>query len=150
MDEIDRRILRALQFDARITNLELAEKVGLSPSPCWNRVRRLEQSGVIEKYVTLLNQAALGTPDTVIIEVRLERHDDEALKKFEHSLTQFPEVVEAYLLTGEYDYIIKVAVAGTNGYERFLRDKLYKLPGIRETRSSLTLRCLKRVLSPQP
>jgi Lrp/AsnC family leucine-responsive transcriptional regulator len=150
MDEIDRRILRVLQFDARITNLELAEKVGLSPSPCWNRVRRLEQSGVIEKYVTLLNQAALGTPDTVIIEVRLERHDDETLKRFEHALTQFPEVVEAYLLTGEYDYIIKVAVAGTTGYERFLRDKLYKLPGIRETRSSLTLRCLKRVLSPQP
>ncbi|HEV7372927.1 Lrp/AsnC family transcriptional regulator [Arenibaculum sp.] len=150
MDEIDRRILRVLQFDARITNLDLAEKVGLSPSPCWNRVRRLEQSGVIEKYVTLFSQAALGTPDTVIIEVRLEKHDDETLKKFEHALTQFPEVVEAYLLTGEYDYIIKVAVAGTTGYERFLRDKLYKLPGIRETRSSLTLRCLKRNLSPQP
>lgn len=150
MDEIDRRILRALQFDARITNLGLAEKVGLSASPCWTRVRRLEQEGVIEKYVTVFNQAALGIPDTVIIEVKLEKHDDDSLSIFENSLAQLPEVMEAYLLTGEYDYFIKVAVAGTTGYERFLRDKLYKIPGIRHTRSSLTLRCLKQIFSPLP
>jgi Lrp/AsnC family leucine-responsive transcriptional regulator len=150
MDEIDLRILREIQGNARITNAELAEKVGLSPSPCWNRVKNLERSGVIEKYVAIFNQVALGLPDTVIINVILERHDDEVLKKFEQALSRLPEVVEAFLTTGDYDYFIKVAVSGTAGYERFLRDKLYKIPGIRHTRTSFTLRCLKRTFSVQP
>lgn len=150
MDEIDRKILRELQFNARVSNVQLAERVGLSPSPCWNRVRHLEASGVIEKYVTIFNQEALGVPDTVIIEARLERHDDAILKKFEDVLAQLPEVVESYLVTGEYDYYIKVAIAGTAGYEQFLREKLYKIPGISHTRSSFTLRCLKRIFSVQP
>ena len=150
MDEIDYRILRELQFNARISNADLAERVGLSASPCWTRVRALEQQGVIEKYVSIFDQAALGLPDTVIIEVTLDRHDDETLKKFETALDRLPEVVEAYLLTGEYDFFIKVAVAGTEGYERFLREKLYKIPGIRHSRTSFTLRCLKRTYSVQP
>ena len=150
MDEIDSRILRELQFDARASNADLAGRVGLSASPCWNRVRALEQRGVIEKYVTIFDQAALGLPDTVIIEVTLERHDDDILKKFEAALARMPEVVEAYLMTGEYDFFIKVAVAGTEGYERFLREKLYKIPGIRHSRSSFTLRRLKQTYSVQP
>lgn len=150
MDEIDYKILRELQFNARITNVQLAERVGLSPSPCWNRLRRLEEEGIIEKYVTILNQAAVGMPDTVILEVRLDRHDDEILKKFEEALARLPQVVEAYLVTGEYDYYVKVAVAGTAGYEEFLRDKVYKIPGVTHTRSSFTLRCLKRTYSVQP
>jgi Lrp/AsnC family leucine-responsive transcriptional regulator len=149
MDEIDYRILRELQSNARISNVELAQRVGLSPTPCWNRVRNLEKEGVIEKYVAVLNQAALGRADTVIVELHLENHDDESLKRFEAMLTKLPEVVEAYLVTGEYDYYIKVAVAGTAGYEIFLREKLYKLPGIRQTRTSFTLRCLKQSLSAQ-
>lgn len=150
MDEMDYRILRELQFNARITNAELASRVGLSPSPCWNRVRNLEQQGVIESYVAIYNQAKLGMPDTVVIEVTLEHHDDNNLEKFEAALTRLPEVVEAYLMTGEYDYFIKVAVAGTAGYEEFLREKLYRLPGIRHTRTSFTLRCLKRTHSVEP
>ena len=126
MDEIDSRILRELQFNARVSNADLASRVGLSASPCWNRVRALEQQGVIEKYIAVFDQAALGLPDTVIIEVTLDRHDDDILKKFEAALERMPEVVEAYLMTGEYDFFIKVAVAGTEGYERFLREKLYK------------------------
>lgn len=150
MDEIDYRILRELQFNARITNVQLADKVGVSASPCWNRLRNLEEEGVIEKYVTIFNQAALGVPDTVILEARLDRHDDEILKKFEEQLARLPEVVEAYLVTGEYDYYIKIAVAGAAGYERFLREKLYKIPGISHTRSSFSLRCLKRTFSVPP
>jgi Lrp/AsnC family transcriptional regulator, leucine-responsive regulatory protein len=149
VDGIDYRILRELQFNARITNAQLAEKVAISPSACWNRVRNLEKQGVIENYVTIFNQTALGMPDTVVVEVTLDKHDDQALARFENALAHLPEVVEAYLITGDYDYYIKAAVAGTAGYEEFLREKLYKIPGIRHTRTSFALRCLKRTFSVQ-
>ena len=150
LDEIDYRILRELQFNSRISNAELAQRVGLSPSPCWNRLRRLESRQVISRYVTIFSQSAFGLPDTVIINVTLDRHDDETLKRFEKALAVLPEVLEAYLVTGDYDYMIKVAIAGTEGYECFLREKLYKIPGIRHTRSSFALRCLKQVFSVSP
>jgi Lrp/AsnC family leucine-responsive transcriptional regulator len=150
LDEIDRKILRTLSRDGRISNQKLAETVKLSPTPCWNRVKALEEAGYISQYVALLDQRALGLPDTVIIEVTLERHDDEIFKRFGDALAKLPEVMEAYLLTGEYDYLVKVAVSGTEGYERFLRQKLYKIPGIRHSRSTFTLRCLKRVHSVTP
>lgn len=149
MDEIDYRILRELQFNARITNKELSERVGLSTTPCWNRLRNLETSGIIQKYVAIYDQKALGIPDTVIVHIILDRHDDDVLKKFEQALAKLPEVVEAYLTTGDYDYFIKVNVAGTEGYEKFLREKLYKIPGIRHSRTSFTLRCLKQTFSAQ-
>ena len=150
IDEIDRRILRELRQDGRLSNTKLAEKVGLSTTPCWNRVRALEDGGMIEGYTALLSQTALGYPDTVIIEVTLDRHDDDIFDKFGQALAELPEVMEAYLLTGEYDYLIKVAVAGTAGYEEFLRRKLYKLPGLRHSRSTFVLRCLKRSFSVAP
>jgi len=150
MDAIDRRILRTLRGNARVTNAELAEAAGLSPSPCWTRVRRLEQAGVIRGYVTILDQAALGLPDTVIIEIMTEKHDEEVLRRFEAAVADMPEVIEAWLVTGEYDYVIKAAVAGTAGYERLLRERIYKLPGVRHTRTSFTLRCLKQSWTPAP
>ena len=150
IDELDRRILRELRQDGRLSNTKLAEKVGLSTTPCWNRVRALEEGGMIEGYTALLSQSALGYPDTVIIEVTLDRHDDDIFDKFGQALAELPEVMEAYLLTGEYDYLIKVAVAGTAGYEEFLRRKLYKLPGLRHSRSTFVLRCLKRTYSVVP
>lgn len=150
IDELDRRILRELRLDGRLSNTKLAEKVGLSTTPCWNRVRALEEGGMIEGYTALLSQTALGYPDTVIIEVTLDRHDDDIFEKFGQALAELPEVMEAYLLTGEYDYLIKVAVAGTAGYEEFLRRKLYKLPGLRHSRSTFVLRCLKRTYSVAP
>ncbi|SNT07518.1 transcriptional regulator, AsnC family [Noviherbaspirillum humi] len=150
LDEIDRKILRILSRDGRISNQKLAEGVNLSPTPCWNRVKALEEAGFIAGYVALLDQRVLGLPDTVIIEVTLERHDDEIFQRFGEALAELPEVMEAYLLTGEYDYLIKVAVSGTEGYERFLRQKLYKIPGIRHSRSTFALRCLKRVHSVTP
>jgi Lrp/AsnC family leucine-responsive transcriptional regulator len=149
LDETDRRILRELQKDARLTTGQLAEKIGLSNTPCWNRLKRLETQGFIDGYVALLNQEKLGLPETVIIEVTLDRHDDEVLARFGDLLTGLPEVIEAYLTTGDYDYLVKVAVESTAGYERFLREKLYRLPGIRHSRSSFALRCLKKLNSVQ-
>ncbi|CAL95681.1 Lrp/AsnC family transcriptional regulator [Azoarcus olearius] len=150
LDEIDRKILRELRSDGRISNQKLAERIGLSPTPCWNRVRALEAAGIITEYVAVLDQRALGMPDTVIIEVQLERHDDAVFQAFGDALVELPEVMEAYLVTGEYDYLIKVAVSGTEGYERFLRQKLYKIRGIRHSRSTFALRCLKRAHSVVP
>ena len=144
LDEFDRRILRELRTDGRISNLKLAERVGLSATPCWNRVRALEKAGVIEGYTAVLNQRSLGRPDTVLVEITLTQHDDEALERFGRAVAGLPEVVEAYLVTGEFDYIIKVAIAGTEGYEEFLRRRLYKIDGVRHSRSVFTLRCIKR------
>lgn len=150
MNSIDRAILRALSEDGRLSNTELAEKVGLSPSACWTRVKRLEQAGVIKGYHAQLDQAALGLPDTVFIEILMEKHDDEIRRRFESVVLNIPEVLECHLVTGEYDYVIKAAVGGTAGYESLLREQLYRLPGVRHTRSFFTLRCLKQRSSPDP
>jgi Lrp/AsnC family leucine-responsive transcriptional regulator len=150
LDPIDLKILRELRFDARLKNSELAERVGLSPTPCWNRVRALERDGVIRRYVTVLDETMLGLPDTVFVEVMLNQHDEAALEVFGRSVQDLPEVIEAWLVSGEYDYMIKVAVAGSAGYEAFLREKLFRLPGIKHTRSSFALRCLKQSYSPSP
>jgi len=144
LDNIDRRILRALHRDGRLSNNQLAEEIGLSPSPCWQRTRRLEADGYIKGYTAVLDQEKLGAPETVIIEVTLNRHDDSVLETFGQAMADLPEVLEVYLTTGEYDYYIKVAVDGTKGYEEFLRSKLYRVPGIQHSRSIFTLRCLKQ------
>lgn len=153
IDETDRRILEVLTENGRISNAQLAQRVGLSASPCWQRVRRLEEAGVISGYRAILDQDLLGAPEIVLIEVILERHDDETLETFGRQMEHLPEVLEVHLTTGEYDYLIKVAVQGTRGYEEFLRKKLYRVPGIRHSRSSFVLRSLKNrqaFLPPQP
>lgn len=144
LDAIDRRILRELSRDGRLSNAELAGRVGLSPSPCWQRTRRLEAEGFIRGYTATLDQERLGLPETVLIEVTLDRHDDSVLENFGRQMADMPEVIEVWLVTGEYDYIVKVAVNGTRGYEEFLRKRLYRVPGIRNSRSSFALRCLKQ------
>ena len=150
MNAIDRRILRALAANGRLSNAELAEAVGLSASACWTRVKRLEQAGVIRGYAALLDQAQLGLPDTVFIEVMMEKHDDAIRQRFEQVVLGIPEVLECHLVTGEYDYMIKAAVGGTAGYETLLREKLSALPGVRHTRTCFALRCLKQRVSPEP
>ena len=142
-DRLDLKILEALAKDGRISNAQLAQQVGLSASPCWQRVRRLEEEGVISGYRAILDQAKLGAPEIVMIEVILERHDDEVLESFGREMQRLSEVLEVLLTTGEYDYLLKVAVDGTRGYEEFLRKKLYRVPGIRHSRSSFVLRSLK-------
>lgn len=150
LDEVDRRILAALRENGRLTIAALAERVGLSQSSCWKRLRRIEEAGVISKYVALLNHRLIGVPDIVFIEVVLDRHDDNILEAFGDAVRRMPEVLEAHLVTGEYDYIIKVAVAGTEHYERFLRNRLYRVQGIRHSRSTFALRTLKHEASADP
>jgi Lrp/AsnC family leucine-responsive transcriptional regulator len=150
LDAIDRRILAALREDGRLTTQALAEKVGLSASPCWTRVRRLEESGAIEKYVAVLGQRALGYNNLVFVEITLDKHDDKVLDQFGEALMRAPEVIEAHLVTGEYDYLAKVAVRDTDHYERFLRQTLYRIPGIRQTRTTFGLRALKQAISVDP
>lgn len=150
LDQTDRKILSALIGDGRLTNTELAERVGLSPSPCWTRVRRLQESGVIERYTAVVDQKMLGLHDVVFVEITLQNHDDRVLDRFGAELARMPEVLEAHLVTGEYDYLVKVAVANTADYERFLRERLYRIEGIRHSRSTFSLRALKKAQSVDP
>jgi Lrp/AsnC family leucine-responsive transcriptional regulator len=149
LDPHDRQILRALQANARLSNAELAEVVGLSATNCWNRTRRLEADGYIQGYAALVDQKKLGMTDIVLLEVTLDSHDESLLNRLDEELAAMPEVLEAYLVSGDYDYLIKVAVEGTAGYERFLREKLYRIGGVRSSRSMFALRCVKSVASVQ-
>ncbi len=144
LDKFDIAILAALQQDARLSLNDVGKMVGLTASPCWTRVKRLEDAGIIEGYTIQLSPEKLGLPETVILHVTLDNHSDEALFEFGKSLEAIPEVLEAYLVSGDYDYHIRVAVEDTRGYERFLREKLYKIPGIRHSKSSFVLRRLKQ------
>ena len=144
LDKFDISILEALQKDARLSLQDLGKIVGLTASPCWTRVKRLEDAGIIEGYTVRLSPEKLGLPETVILHVSLDSHSDEALFEFGRALENIPEVLEAFLVSGDYDYYIRVAVEDTRGYERFLREKLYKIPGIRNSKSSFVLRRLKQ------
>ena len=144
LDKFDISILEALQKDARLSLQDLGKIVGLTASPCWTRVKRLEDAGIIEGYTVRLSPEKLGLPETVILHVSLDSHSDEALFEFGRALESIPEVLEAFLVSGDYDYYIRVAVEDTRSYERFLREKLYKIPGIRNSKSSFVLRRLKQ------
>jgi Lrp/AsnC family leucine-responsive transcriptional regulator len=148
LDRLDRDILSVLQSDARVSLQELSKQVGLSASPCWTRIRRMEEAGVIEGYTVRLNAQAVGLAETVIVQVTLDSHSDEALFAFGRALADIPEVLEALLVSGDYDYILRIAVSDTRDYERLLRERLYKIPGLRHSKSSFVLRSLKQ--SPLP
>lgn len=140
LDAIDHRILSQLQANARVTNSDLSRAVGLSPSPCLRRVRELEQNGTINRYVTLLNPAAVGLPVSVFVQVTLERQIETALGAFEDAITKRPEVMECYLMTGDADYLIRVVVASIDDYERFLVNELTTIPGVASIKSSFALK----------
>jgi Lrp/AsnC family leucine-responsive transcriptional regulator len=142
-DKFDLAILRELLADSRRTLQEIGAAVNLSPTTCWSRIKRLEADGVIQQYSIRLDRARLGWKDTVIVQLTLESHTDETLYAFGHVLATIPEVMEAYLVSGDYDYYIRIAVRDTRDYERLLREKLYKIPGIRHSKSSFVLRVLK-------
>lgn len=144
LDKFDLSILTELQRDARISLQELSGKVGLTSSPCWSRIKRMEGDGVIEGYSVRVNAAKIGLADTVIVQVTLNDHSDAALFEFGHALEHIPEVLEAFLVSGDYDYYVRIAVADTRDYERLLRERLYKIPGIRHSKSSFVLRQLKQ------
>ena len=148
IDNLDRSIISALQQDARISLHELSARVGLTSSPCWARIKRMEDDGVIEGYTVNVNAAKVGLADTVIVQVTLDDHSDEALFEFGHALAMIPEVLEAFLVSGDYDYYLRIAVSDTRDYERLLRERLYKIPGIRHSKSSFVLRQLKQSYIP--
>ena len=143
LDEIDRRILTHLQRDARMTNAKLAGRVGLSPAPCLRRVRALEAAGVIRDYVALLDSRALGRAVTVFIEIRLDLQVKDRLDILERAIREWPEVLECSLMTGDADYMLRVAVPDVDAYEQFLRDKLTRLEGVASIKSSFALKQVK-------
>lgn len=140
LDDFDRRILELLQADGRMTNQELSEKIGLSPSPCLRRLRHLEATGVISSYVALVDPEAAGLTVTAFIRVRLDQQDDRHLAIFEAAIGKFPEVMECYLMTGDADYQLRVLVESLNAFEDFLRHKLTKIEGVVQVTTSFALR----------
>jgi DNA-binding Lrp family transcriptional regulator len=143
LDEKDLALLQYLQEDARITNTELARRVDLSPPGLQRRVRKLEESGVIERYVTIVNREAVGFDMLCFVQVTLQRHDPEANKGFKDIVGGMPEVLECYHITGEYDYLLKVAVRNRKHLEAFLLEALTPVPGMDKIRTSLVLREIK-------
>jgi Lrp/AsnC family leucine-responsive transcriptional regulator len=148
VDKFDLAILKVLQEDARASLQAISERVGLSSTPCWSRIKRMESEGVIKGYTVRVDPASIGLSETVIVQVTLESHTDETLYDFGRILEQIPEVMEAYLVSGDYDYYIRIAVKDTRDYERLLRERLYRIPGIRHSKSSFVLRTLKESLIP--
>ena len=145
LDRIDRRILEEIQRNGRITNLELADAVGLSPTPCSRRVKRLEDSGIIDKHVTLLNQSRLGLKLTAFITIAMDRHTPERFDNFERQLSEFPEVIECSVVTGTAaDYLVKAVVPDMEYYEAFLLGKLTRIEGVTGVQSSFVLRPVVR------
>tara|TARA_R110002049_G_scaffold48085_6_gene138817 strand:+ start:1602 stop:2060 length:459 start_codon:yes stop_codon:yes gene_type:complete len=131
MDTKDRQIIRELQKNGRLTNLELAERVNLSPSPCLRRLRNLESTGVIQGYAALVDQKAYGVPLTVFVSVALEKHSRAAVRSFEEKIAEIDAILDCFLTTGDADYMLRVVVADLEVYERFVRTELHALPGIR-------------------
>lgn len=141
IDAYDKRILAELQADGGLSNLELAERVGLSPSPCSRRVRQLEEAGVIRGRVVRLDPASLGLDLCVVIHIRMDRHTPERFEQFESVVRQFPEVQECFLITGqEADYQLKISVPNMDEYQNFLLNKITKIDGVMGVHSSFVLR----------
>ena len=144
LDDIDRRILAALQADGRMTAQQLADRVGLSPSPCARRVRLLEEAGVVKGYVAVVDQAKVGLPISVFASVKLERQREDDLDRFSQAVARWPEVVDCYLMTGQRDYLLRIVVSDLESYERFIKDKLTRLDGVASIESSFALGQVKR------
>ncbi len=144
IDATDRKLIRALQKNGRMTNLDLAAEINLSPSPCLRRLRNLEQSGAIKSYGIEVDAAAYGLPVTVFVRVTLEKHTDKIVKKFEDDIHDIPEVLECYMLTGLSDYLLRVVVADLEDYERFIRHRLHRVSGVSSIDSNLVYSVVKR------
>jgi Lrp/AsnC family leucine-responsive transcriptional regulator len=143
LDRIDKHILRLMQSNGRISNLELADQVGLSPTPCSRRVKRLEDSGIINRHVTLLNPEALGLSLTAIIGISMDRHTPDRFESFEKAIAHMPEIIECNIVTGQAaDFLVKVVVKDMRHYEKFLLGHLTRLKGVTGVHSSFVLRQL--------
>jgi Lrp/AsnC family transcriptional regulator, leucine-responsive regulatory protein len=140
LDSIDRKILKELQDDACLSNVELASRINLSPSPCLARVKAMDRAGIIRRRVTLLDPAALGLNLNVFIHVSLENQRREGLDEFERAVSALTSVMECYLMTGDADYLLRVLVRDTQALERLIVDELTKIPNVRNIRSSISLK----------
>ena len=149
MDRYDRQILELLQDDGRISNKQLAERVNLSESACLRRVRALEDQGIIQRYVAMLSQEKVGVPGDVLVHIGLHREEQSELAAFEEAVRRIPEVMECYLMTGEFDYLLRVVVADMADFERIHKEELTRLPGVARVNSSVAIRkVLKRTALP--
>lgn len=141
MDRYDQRILEQLQQDGRISNQDLADRIGLSPSPCLRRVRQLEDDGIIDRYVALLKPEKLGLKLTALIQISMDKHTPERFENFERQVKGFPEIQACYLITGQSaDYILKVVVPDMEAYQEFLLGKLTRIEGVSGVHSSFVMR----------
>tara|TARA_B100000686_G_C16706023_1_gene926327 strand:+ start:778 stop:1242 length:465 start_codon:yes stop_codon:yes gene_type:complete len=143
LDTIDRKILTTLQQSGRINNSDLAQIVGLSPSPCLRRVRELEKFGIINRYAAVLNQDKTGFPLSVFVQVTLERQIETALDSFEKTIKDRPEVMECYLMTGDADYLLRIVVPDVAAYEAFLKNHLTRIQSVASIKSSFALNRVK-------
>lgn len=143
IDAIDRRIIVELQADARLTNVELADRVGLSPSPCLRRVKRLEREGYIDGYRAALRRARVGLGVSVFVGVKIDGHANERALKFEEAVAALPEVIACHLVSGESDYFLEVVVPDLEHYQQFLVGKLLNLPIVKEVKSNIALQTIK-------
>ena len=148
MDSYDRAILEVLQREGRISNVQLANRVHLSESACLRRVRTLEKAGIIERYTAIVNQQKAGFPGNVFVSITLQRQDQADLQTFEEAVREVPEVIECYLMTGEFDYLVRVVVSDAADFERIHSQHLTRLPGVARVQSSFALRtvCKSSVL----
>ncbi|OEC45014.1 AsnC family transcriptional regulator [Pseudomonas sp. 1D4] len=144
LSPIDRKILRLLQHNADLSAAEVAERVELSQSPCWRRIHRLQEEGLIERKVALLNPQRLGFSITVFVNVKLSAHGRNNLTEFEDAIVGYPEVLECYTMAGGSDYLLKVVAKDIAGYERFLRDHLLQRPHVQEAHSNIAMSEVKR------
>ena len=143
LDRIDVKILDVLQQDGRLPNQELAERVGLSPSPCLRRLKRLERDGVIQRYTAVVDQAKVGIPVSVFVSVKLERQREDVMERFERAIADYRDVVECYLMTGTRDYLLRVVTEDLSAYERFLKETLTRIDGVASIESSFALKQVK-------
>jgi len=143
IDAYDRRILDALQGDGRLTNLELADRVGLSPSPCLRRVRALEAAGLIKGYSARLDRRKIGLGMTVFVALNIELHREMEATKFREALTRFPEVVSCYITSGDYDFLLQVVVPDLDAFREFSLERLIKVPGVKGIHSSFVIDTVK-------
>ncbi|KWA15241.1 AsnC family transcriptional regulator [Burkholderia territorii] len=146
LDAIDRRILRALQRNSNQTNAQLAEEVGLSPTPCLRRVHLLEEQGVIDAYVALLNPAAVELRFTAFVRVTLECQDKATVERFAREMAQAPEVLECHLMAGSYDYLLRVIAKDLDDYQRFQMETLTQIEGVRNVETEIPLKRIKQTV----
>ena len=144
MDNIDKKIIKELQLNARISNEELADKINLSASPCLRRVRKLENSGILKGYTAVVDQVKCGLSMNVFLSVRLEKPNKQIMQNFEQAVAQLDEVLECYLMTGSRDYLLKVVSSDLKAYELFIRNKFSNLPGISSIESSFAFGHVKQ------